>query len=109
MGFRQFLSGRRDPVVRAIEPFAHFCELRRELALQAVELAGKFGDLRAGFDLHRINTCLETFEGCGLLCTQGLRGVHRLNPGFEGADFVGHLVHCAEDLGALAARLRRTD
>jgi hypothetical protein len=44
-------------------------------------------------------------EGFGVLRFARALGVHRLDPGFEGADFVGHLMHHAEDLGALAARL----
>jgi hypothetical protein len=87
-------------VVPAIERFARLGELRRDIALQAVDLASKC----AGFGLHRIETRLEAFEGRGLFCACAL-GVHRLDPGFEGADFVGHLEHHAEDLGALAARL----
>ena len=107
-GFRSGSARDRAPVVRAIEPFARLGELRRQFALQAVNLAGKFGDLGAGVSLHRIETRLEAFEGRGLLCVRAL-GVRRLDPGLEGADFVGHLVDHAEDLGALAARLWPVD
>jgi len=37
-------------------------ELRSDFALQPVELAGTFGDLRAGFGLHRIEMRPETFK-----------------------------------------------
>ena len=107
--FRLFLSDRCDPVVPAIKPFAPLYDLGRELALQPVDLAGKYGDLGASFALHRIEPRLETFKGRGLLCVQALGGVHSLDSGFEGADFVGHLVHCADDLGALTARLWPVD
>jgi len=80
-GFRSSSARDRAPVVRAIEPFARLGELRRQFALQAVDLAGKFGDLGAGFCLHRIETRLEAFEGRGLLCARAL-GVPGLGPCF---------------------------
>jgi hypothetical protein len=90
------LSGRRDPVVRAVKPFGHLSELRRELTLQAIDPAGKFGDSGAGFGLHGVEPRPDAFEGSRLLGIQALGAVHSLDPCFKGADFVGHLVHRAE-------------
>jgi hypothetical protein len=45
-GFRSGSARDRAPVVPAIEPFACLGELRRDFALQAVDLASKFGDGR---------------------------------------------------------------
>src|SRR5450631_907239 len=47
-GLRSGATRDRAPVVRAIEPFARLGELRRDIALQVVDLASKY----AGFALH---------------------------------------------------------